>query len=181
MTSKVSHSLCRLPSGLSKRDHTIRGAVCCRRVATDKRSHAWIRKTHSTHANFGRNRDKPVLGMTQSGCTRVVADSAHSWKRTVKRPEEIVKIVGIRGICRPARGQPAAISCQTCARIAAAQITAAARRKRGNAVMWAGKAAGIAETERVSSVPTRAPASTTFRRSRPWSRISRSRAPACCR
>src|SRR5690606_17051171 len=58
LTSKVSHSFCRLPSGLSKRDHTIRGAVCCRRVATDKRSHAWIRKTHSTHGRPGSNRDE---------------------------------------------------------------------------------------------------------------------------
>jgi hypothetical protein len=158
VTSKVSHSLCRLPSGLSKRDHTIRGAVCCRRVATDKRSHAWIRKTHSTHANFGRNRGKPVLGLTQSGCTRVVADSAHSWKRTVKRAEEIVKIAGVPGTCLPENGPEQAISPRTCGGDAAAAIAAPKRRKRGEEGISAGRKAADRRASRLQALQTLAPA-----------------------
>jgi len=44
--------------------------------ATDKRSHAWIRKTHSTQVGSGRNRRMAELGHHQGGCDGAVADSA---------------------------------------------------------------------------------------------------------
>jgi len=59
--------------------------VCCRRVATDKRSHAWIRKTNHTHAGRGRNWGNAQKRWQQCGCNGDVADSAQVWKPTVRK------------------------------------------------------------------------------------------------
>jgi len=61
---------------LSKRDH-IQLVPDCGHAATDKRSHAWIRKIEHTELGGGRNSQKRKYRLRALLCLALVAELAH--------------------------------------------------------------------------------------------------------